>query len=170
MRTEWKSAVIAPAVVFAMAAAPALAADKAGKLSKSDSLLARAQRICPVSGKGLFERGGPVKARLGKQTVFLCCKDCLRGKIDPKHFSQVQAHLIAAQGRCPVMRKPLPKQPASTVVAGRAVFVCCPPCTKKIESDPQKYLAIVDAFLEKNLEGEVPRQRMARVAIHGRRP
>jgi hypothetical protein len=48
------------------------------------------------------------------------------------------------------MKKPLPKKSASVVVNGRKVFVCCPPCTKKIEADPAKYLQIVNEQYEEN--------------------
>jgi len=33
----------------------------------------------------------------------------------------------------------------STVVNGRKIFVCCPPCIKKIDADPAAYVAKLDA-------------------------
>lgn len=124
---------------------------------KLEGLLVRAQKVCPVMGKDLTKMGGPVRATVGEQTVFLCCKGCFKGKIAKQHWDQIQANLIAAQGKCPVMGKPLPKNAASIVVSGRKVFVCCPPCTNKIKADPGKYLAIVDRFLEENLARQATR-------------
>ncbi len=43
------------------------------------------------------------------------------------------------------MKKPLPQNPKWTIVEGRIVYVCCPPCIEKIEADPKTYLKIVDA-------------------------
>lgn len=120
--------------------------------SKTDQLLIDAQQICPVSGTQLGEHGSPVKARSGERTIFLCCKGCLGQKIDADHWKTVNANLAAAQGICPVMKKPLPENPASLVVENRIVFVCCKPCTGKIAADPDKYLAIVDAQLVKHAE------------------
>lgn len=118
---------------------------------KTDQLLIQAQKICPVSGKKLGSMGEPLKAKSGEQVVFLCCKGCVGRKMDPEHWKAANANLAAAQEICPVMKKPLPKKSASVVVKGRVVFVCCPPCTKKIEADPQKYLAVVDHQLQKNV-------------------
>ena len=118
---------------------------------KLETLLVQAQKICPVSGKSLTSMGGPVKATTADQTVYLCCKGCLQRDIGKRHWNQIQANLIAAQGKCPVMGKPLPKDPKSVVVKGRRVFVCCPPCTNKVAADADKYLAVVDTFLKENL-------------------
>ena len=37
----------------------------------------------------------------------------------------------------------------STVVNGRKIFVCCPPCIAKIEADPATYVAKLDAQIAK---------------------
>ncbi|MBD3675399.1 MAG: hypothetical protein HUJ26_17940 [Planctomycetaceae bacterium] len=124
--------------------------DRNDKSNNIDRLLVQAQKICPVMGKDLTKMGGPVKATIEKETVFLCCKSCFKGKVKREHWKQIQANLIDAQGKCPVMDKPLPKTPKSVVVKGRRIYVCCPPCTKKIEAAPDKYLAIVDGYLEAN--------------------
>lgn len=116
-----------------------------------EQLLIRAQKICPVSGEELGSMGKPLKAKSGERTVFLCCKGCAGREINPEHWQTIQANLASAQEICPVMKKKLPADPASIVVKNRAVFVCCKPCTKKIAADPDKYLAVVDAQLVKNL-------------------
>ena len=125
--------------------------DKNAASSKTQELLVKAQKICPVSGIELGDHGTPIEAKSGDQTIFLCCKGCVGKKNDEKHWKVVTANLAAAQGLCPVMKKPLPENPKSTTVKGRLIFVCCPPCTKKIEADPDKYLKVVDAQLAKNL-------------------
>lgn len=130
------------------------AEEKKAELSETNRLLARAQKICPVSGKNLDSMGGPIKAEVDGRTVFLCCQGCFKGKVQKEHWAQVNANLISAQGKCPVMGKPLPEKPASIVVEKRIVFVCCPPCTKKIEADSKRYLAAVDKLLEANLARE----------------
>lgn len=138
------------AVVAFQAAALAQEAGEDDAKNKQ-RLLVQAQKICPVAGKVLTSMGGPIKAKIGDQTVFLCCKGCFGREIQQPHWEQIQANRIAAQGNCPAMDKPLPENPTSTVVQGRQVFVCCPPCTKKINADPEQYLAKVDKLLEENL-------------------
>ena len=122
-----------------------------GDSQQLEKLLVQAQKICPVSGKDLTSMGGPVKATTGGQTVYLCCKGCLQRDNDRGHWNQIQANMIAAQGKCPVMGKPLPKDAKSVVVKGRRVFVCCPPCTEKVAADADKYLSVVNGFLKENL-------------------
>lgn len=123
----------------------------AAKNAKLDELLIKAQKVCPVSGQKLGSMGQPVKTTLEGHTTFLCCKGCTGKKPDPEHLKTVHANVAAAQEICPVMKKPLPKKPASFVVEERLVFVCCPPCTKKITADPEKYLTVVDQQLRKNV-------------------
>lgn len=127
------------------------AADQEKARSNGDELLIAAQKICPVSGGDLHAMGGPVKAKSGDQTVFLCCQACVGKPISKENWAKVTASLAAAQGRCPVMNRPLPKGAASVVVSNRRIFVCCPPCTAKIQANPDKFLAAVDAMLVKNV-------------------
>lgn len=123
-----------------------------GDAKNKQRLLVQAQEICPVSGKNLTSMGGPVTAKVGDQTLFLCCQGCLGRDIQQQHWNKIHTNWIAAQGKCPVMGKPLPEKPASTVVKGRKIFVCCPPCTDRIEAAPEQYLAKVDKLLEENLD------------------
>lgn len=55
------------------------------------------------------------------------------------------APFVAAQKNCPVMDEPLDAMggPFKVDAAGRAVYICCPGCAKKIAADPQKYLAVL---------------------------
>lgn len=137
--------------MFALVGTAVRAEDRDSKLTKTEQLLVKAQKICPVSGEEL-ESMSPIKAKVGQRTIFLCCKGCLRRQIQKEYWTHMQANLIAAQGKCPVTKKTLPKDPKATVVKGRVVFVCCPPCAKKIQADPDGYLAIVDRYLKENLQ------------------
>jgi hypothetical protein len=110
-----------------------------------------AQKTCPISGEALGEMGTPVKTTIGDQTVFLCCKNCVGKAISKENREKLTANLIAAQATCPVLGKPLPKDAASITVKDRQIFVCCKMCLAKIKADPDKYIAKVDAQLEKNL-------------------
>lgn len=55
------------------------------------------------------------------------------------------APFIAAQRRCPVMDEPLDAMggPYKVNAAGKAIYICCPGCAKKIAAEPQKYLGIL---------------------------
>ncbi len=119
-----------------------------------DQLRAAAQKICPVSGKKLGGHGSPIKVTVGsaKQQVFLCCKGCIQKKMDPKHWATIHANFAKAQGSCPIMGKPLPKNPKWTVVEGQIVYVCCPPCIKKIAADPKTNLQKVDKLYAASLQ------------------
>ena len=109
-----------------------------------DQLRIAVQEICPISGKKLGEHGTPIKVKVGQEIIFLCCQACLKSKIDPEHWATIHANFAKAQGICPVMKHELPRKPKWTIVEGHIVFVCCPPCTKKITADPETYLRKVD--------------------------
>jgi hypothetical protein len=38
------------------------------------------------------------------------------------------------------------------IVNGQFVFVCCPPCVKKMTADPAKFLAMLDDLYEASLK------------------
>ena len=113
--------------------------------AKSDRLHAQAQGICPVTGKKLGSMGDPVKVKVGKdEHAFLCCKRCIGKKISAAHWQTIQSNLAKAQGVCPVMGQPVDATMKSTVVNGRKIFVCCPPCIAKIDKDPDRYVSILN--------------------------
>ena len=140
--------------VFAALAIASRADQPADAVAKkeADRILIAAQDVCPVTGEPLGSMGAPVRAKSGERTVFLCCKGCLGKKFDADHWKQAQKNMAEAQGVCPVMDSELPENPASVVVEGRTVFVCCKPCIKKIQKDPAKTLAAVDAMLKKHAD------------------
>ena len=55
------------------------------------------------------------------------------------------APYIVAQKSCPVMDEPLEAMggPYKVNAAGKAIYICCPGCAKKIAAEPQKYLSIL---------------------------
>ncbi len=124
---------------------------EAGAQAKSDQLHVAAQGICPVSGRKLGSMGAPIKVKVGeKEHAFLCCKGCQSKQLSAEHWATVQANLAKAQGICPVMGKPVSADMKSTVVNGRKIFVCCPPCIEKINADPSGFVAKLDAQIATN--------------------
>ncbi|EMI18700.1 putative secreted protein [Rhodopirellula maiorica SM1] len=55
------------------------------------------------------------------------------------------APFIAKQVKCPVMDEPLDAMggPFKVNAVGKAIYICCPGCAKKIAADPAKYLTIL---------------------------
>ena len=133
-------------------AAGQLPAEREEEQQRREQLRIAVQEICPVTGEQLGSMGDPVRAQIGEEILFLCCKGCLKGKIDPKHWATIHANFARAQGICPVMKHELPKKPKWTIVDGEIIYVCCPPCTEKIAAEPQKYLRAVDELYIAALE------------------
>lgn len=124
----------------------------------AEELAIARQKICPVSGKSLGSMGTPAKLRVGEHDVYVCCAGCTDAvKADPQKYlarltssvpvkaTRADAAAVAFQKTCPVMKKPLDSMggPWKFNVRGRDVFVCCPGCTKAIEREPAKYLAML---------------------------
>ncbi len=65
---------------------------------------------------------------------------------NPKLSAEDQA-LADKQKNCPVGGEPLGSMgtPVKVMVGERAVFLCCEGCREAIQSDPEKYLAKLDA-------------------------
>lgn len=143
-----KYVTIALAIVAAGFGSMAAAAE----LSERDRIHIAVQKICPVSGQKLGSMGTPIKVKVGKEIVYLCCKGCLQGEVKPQHWATIHANFAKAQRICPVMKHELPKKPKWTIVAGQIVYVCCPPCTKKIEADPETSLKQIDELYSSYLE------------------
>ena len=128
---------------------------------RRDELRIAVQEICPVSGQKLGEHGPPIKVRVGEESVFVCCQGCLKGKIDPQHWETIHANLARAQRICPVMKHELPRKPKWTIVEGQIVYVCCPPCTKKVAADPKTYLQKLDELYVESLRQKPARRGSA---------
>ena len=123
-----------------------------------DRLTIAVQAICPMSGEKLGAHGAPIKVKVGEEHVFLCCKGCLKKKIDPKHWATIHANFAKAQRICPVMKHKLPKNPKWTIVEGQIIYICCPPCSKKIAADPKSYIRQLDKLYTASLESEKKRR------------
>lgn len=127
------------------------------------------QGTCPVMESG-FDHGDPIKLMVGNQALYVCCEDCIDAvKKDPQAYLQKVARLTAAraaqaaqpsrvaatragdqdraaiqaQAICPVMNKPLGAHglPWKVSVDGNDIFVCCAGCIRKVQENPQRYLA-----------------------------
>jgi hypothetical protein len=129
-----------------------LPADASAEKISRDAVQLAVQGICPVSGQKLGSHGTPIKAKIGDEVLFLCCKGCLQGKVEPKHWVTIHANFAKAQKVCPVMKHELPKNPKWTIVEGQIVFVCCPPCTDRIQAAPQSFLKQVEELYVSSLE------------------
>lgn len=134
--------------------------------AQRDRIHIAVQEICPVSGETLGEHGQPVKVRIGEEVAFLCCQGCLKGKVNPQHWATIHTNYVRAQRICPVMKHQLPANPKWTIVQGQIIYVCCPPCTKKVAADPETYLRAVDELYAASLEagktaraGEAPQRK-----------
>ena len=136
-----------------------------GKLS--DELLISLQATCPISGQPLGSMGKPPKITVGDKSLFVCCAGCTKKvEASPEQYltkyytakgEQVRegvfkstladAVAIAAQKTCPVMDEPLGGMgvPGKVNVNGKAVYICCPGCAKKLAAEPDKYLAALKA-------------------------
>lgn len=120
--------------------------------SKRDQNRIAVQAICPVSGEKLGEHGAPIKVKIGEESLFVCCKDCTKDKVNKDHWATIHSNFAKAQGICPVMKKELPEGAKWTIVEGQIVYVCCPPCTKKISADSKTFLRQIDELYEASLK------------------
>ncbi|WP_442506363.1 hypothetical protein SH528x_005203 [Novipirellula sp. SH528] len=143
--------------------------------TQGDALLIAQQKNCPVMDEPLGSMGTPIKVLVGDKPIFLCCKGCIKKvTADPaKYLAMVDggnsagsvpagteqvregifkvsaddAPFIAAQKICPVMDEPLDAMggPFKVHAAGKAIYICCPGCAKKIAAEPAKWLAVLES-------------------------
>jgi hypothetical protein len=138
------------------------------EFTDADRDAAARQGICPVMNTA-FEHGQPIKLVVGDRPLFVCCEDCIQAVTDaPERFlrpmaAKVQktavppaargivvaqatsedARAVQMQGDCPVMGQPLGGHgtPLKVTIGDDVLFVCCKGCLRKVESDPDRYLA-----------------------------
>ena len=129
------------------------------------------QAVCPVSGQALGSMGAPIPVVVSGETVYVCCQGCVAPvKAEPaKYLAMVSGRggtvepgsnqvrpgvykvtaadkpFIAAQKNCPVMDEPLGGmgEPLKVHADGRAIYICCAGCAKKIVAEPAKYLKVL---------------------------
>lgn len=141
--------------------------------TQADAAAIAAQKVCPVMDEPLGGMGTPIKVMIGDKPIYLCCKGCIKKiQAEPaKYLAMVygianqvsvpagteqvregifkvvaaDAPFIAAQKKCPVMDEPLDAMggPYKVNAAGKAIYICCPGCAKKIAAEPQKWLAVL---------------------------
>jgi YHS domain-containing protein len=141
--------------------------------AKADATLIAAQKTCPVMDEPLGSMGQPIKVIVGDKPIFLCCRGCIKKiQAEPtKYLAKVYGKsrsdsvpagtdavragvfkvtaddqpFITAQKKCPVMDEPLDAMggPFKVHAAGKAIYICCPGCAKRIAAEPEKYLDIL---------------------------
>lgn len=125
-------------------------------LSKRDSLRIAVQKICPVSGREL-----PRDQKLphwidskSNEQLYVCCEKCVAGTADDKHLETIRARQAKAQKDCLVMDNEVSSDSKSQIIGGYRIFVCCPPCFKKVEKAQDKYFSKLDSLHEQFLKKE----------------
>lgn len=123
----------------------------------AEAAIAR-QGFCPVSGRSLGSMGKPRPVAVATGTIYACCEACVKSiQNEPERYAKGKPNIVASpvtaadtkaiaiQKRCPVMDEPLDSMggPYKVQAAGRTIYICCPGCSKRIASDPTKYLAIL---------------------------
>ncbi|WP_430453384.1 hypothetical protein [Rhodopirellula europaea] len=141
--------------------------------TQADAAAIAAQKTCPVMDEPLGGMGTPIKVMVGDKPIYLCCKGCIKKiQAEPaKYLAMVygssnqasvpagteqvregifkvvsaDAPFIAAQKKCPVMDEPLDAMggPYKVNADGKAIYICCPGCAKKIAAEPRKWLAVL---------------------------
>jgi hypothetical protein len=113
------------------------------------------QAICPVSGNALTRQARPVKMTdpETKEVLYVCCEDCLKSKPKANYLDKIRSNFAKAQGHCLVMTEnKISEKSKHGIVEGHAVFVCCPPCTKKMTASSEKFLVKLDDLYEASLK------------------
>lgn len=113
------------------------------------------QAICPVSGESLTGHAKPIKMTdpETKEVLYVCCEDCLKSKPDAKYLEKIRSNFAKAQAHCLVMTdNEVSEKSKLGIVEGHAVFVCCPPCIKKMTAAPAKFLEKLDDLYEASLK------------------
>jgi hypothetical protein len=122
---------------------------------RRDRLQIAVQAICPVSGQSLTGHAKPIKMTdpETKEVLFVCCEDCLKSKADAKYLDKIHRNFANIQGHCLVMTdNTVSEKSKHGLVGGHFVYVCCPPCIKKMMVAPEKYLAMLDDLYEASLK------------------
>lgn len=123
---------------------------------KRQRLRAAVQQICPITGHELPDESG-LKEWVdpeSKERLFVCCEECVQGKADPEHLKKILERQAKAQAQCLVMENEITPQSKSQIIGGYRIFVCCPPCFKKVDKSQEKYFAKLDTLHEAFLKSK----------------
>ncbi len=124
-------------------------------LQRRERLRIAVQSICPVTGESLTEHDKPVKMTDPdtKEVLYVCCEACLKSKPEAKYLETIRSNFAKAQGHCLVMTdNEVSTDSKHGIIEGQFVYVCCPPCVKKMNADPAKFLAKLDDLYEASLK------------------
>lgn len=141
------------ATAISMAAKPT---DEEETASKRDSLRIAVQKFCPVSGRELPKDQSLPKwtDTTTKEQLFVCCDKCVTGTPDSKYLEKIRERQASAQRECLVMENEVSSESKSQIIGGYRIFVCCPPCFKKVEKAQDKYFSKLDSLHEQFLKKE----------------
>jgi hypothetical protein len=134
--------------------------DQAASLAKIDEKIIKDQgalyplKTSVVTGKDLPAK--PYEFVYGNRLIRLGAESerAEFAKEPKKHLAALDKAVVEQQGKdyvfktCPVSKEEYGGdmgQPVDLVVAGRLIRLCCKACTKDIEKDPAKFIAMVDA-------------------------
>jgi hypothetical protein len=145
-------------------------------LPGTEAKQAAAQRFCPLMERHrLGAMGAPLKVTLNGQSVFVCCKGCVKdAQKAPKEtlakvkkltrasatLAKLPANARAAaeeQKYCAVMNTSLlgaMGAPIKVELNGKSVLLCCKGCVKKAKADPAGTLAAVASLKKAGSHGE----------------
>lgn len=122
---------------------------------RREGLRIAVQAICPVTGEALSKDSNPIKLINAetKEALYVCCEECLKGKPEEKHLEKIRSNFAKAQAHCLVMTdNEISGESKIGIVEEHAVFVCCPPCIKKMQASPEKFLKKLDDLYEAYLK------------------
>ncbi len=109
------------------------------------------QKICPVSGETL-STDAPHHTLTDpdtKEVLYVCCKNCTTGKPKAEHLAVIATNLANAQKHCLVMKdNEISAESKTAIINGQRIYICCPPCTRKMAASPEAYLMELDRLHE----------------------
>jgi hypothetical protein len=134
---------------------PAEDSSKETKEQRRERLRIAVQAICPVSGKSLAGVTKPIQMTdpQTKEVFYVCCEKCQTSKSESKYLEKIRSNFAKAQGKCLVMvDNDISVESKHGIIEGHFVYVCCPPCVKKMNASPERYLDELDNRYEASLK------------------
>ncbi len=112
----------------------------AKKVTRQRTQLAKMNKVqvsCPVSGEPIDPE---VTADHAGGKVAFCCGKCRSTfTAAPAKFSAKLAGSYTYQTICPVMGEEIDPESWIDLPTGQRIYLCCPPCGKKLMKNPDKY-------------------------------